>query len=520
MNATTAMLVLSLGLLLPTTAFAKGRSVVTTYPQTVNSNKAVVQLNPLEEVPEWMAVIIQTNNPIDVWDKNRQAAMTAWRVEVRTNHNAKAPPMPKPSDSQAFENPHWLPFHTNLTVDLGSGDGRREIMFSFRYKGQSIGDGWRGGGIVVQTQLPTIAITDPKQLETSRPVVQLNGYVSSNAKKIKFDLYDQNGVKTIDNQNGLVTDTYFDKSLWRTTTNYFQCYDVPLNPGTNTFVFRCEDVAGNQFGTNFVIVFSTVGDKTPPVIRPKFPAPGTVVEADAFIVHGMLDDPTANLTGQLLTGEKVQEIAFRVGRYGDYYSVQEVAVSTTTSNLLILTATDAAGNRSSTNIHYYAGEARITMDAFDPFHPVGPWITLTGKVSPANCSVWVDGVPAQVEPDGSWRVERVPDRRIPSGGWVFGLTAIPPGGLTNAISKLKQSLSAQASLGTNPIVLNASTPACGIFQLHLNETSGRSFVLETSTNLTDWSAILTNSTSNPYFNYTDTNINKYSCRFFRVVPLQ
>ena len=66
---------------------------------------------------------------------------------------------------------------------------------------------------------------------------------------------------------------------------------------------------------------------------------------------------------------------------------------------------------------------------------------------------------------------------------MFDLAAIPPGGSTTGISKLNQVLSAQASLSTNAMILNPSTPACGIFQLHLAETAGRRFILEASANL-------------------------------------
>lgn len=277
-------------------------------------------------------------------------------------------------------------------------------------------------------------------------------------------------------------------------------------------------MAGNRVDTNFVIVFTTVGATNPPVITSKYPEPGMVIGSDSFIAMGTLDDPTAHLTGQISANGHTQDIAFRVGRSGDYYSANELPISAG-ANQLTLTATDAAGNISSTNMVVYGGNARVTMDPFDPFHPVGPWITLTGKVSPANYSVWVDGVQAKVKPDGTWRVENVPDNRLPGGGWAFDLTAIPSGGLTNGTSKLNQEISAQASLSTNTMILNSSAPSCGVFQLHLAGTAGRSFILEASTNLVAWLPILTNSNPDATFDYTDTNANNIPCRFFRVVPL-
>ena len=54
----------------------------------------------------------------------------------------------------------------------------------------------------------------------------------------------------------------------------------------------------------------------------------------------------------------------------------------------------------------------------------------------------------------------------------------------------------------------------------MTETAGRTFVLETSTNLIEWLPFLTNASLNPVFDYTDTNAVNYHCRFFRVVPVQ
>ena len=77
----------------------------------------------------------------------------------------------------------------------------------------------------------------------------------------------------------------------------------------------------------------------------------------------------------------------------------------------------------------------------------------------------------------------------------------------------------QGSLKTNAVTLNANQPACGMFRLHLTETAGQNLVLLASTNLTDWLPILTNLNCKESFEYTDTNVGAYPCRFFRVVTV-
>ena len=73
---------------------APAASVRTEYPEMVRSNSVTVKLTPIGEVPESMAVMVQTNDPMDDWQKNQQAALEAWRIEVRTNHNARPPMTP------------------------------------------------------------------------------------------------------------------------------------------------------------------------------------------------------------------------------------------------------------------------------------------------------------------------------------------------------------------------------------------------------------------------------------------
>jgi hypothetical protein len=53
------------------------------------------------------------------------------------------------------------------------------------------------------------------------------------------------------------------------------------------------------------------------------------------------------------------------------------------------------------------------------------------------------------------------------------------------------------------------------FQFRLTGTSGESYILQGSTNMTSWVSLLTNTM--PLFDYTDTNANSFSNRFYRAV---
>jgi hypothetical protein len=110
----------------------------------------------------------------------------------------------------------------------------------------------------------------------------------------------------------------------------------------------------------------------------------------------------------------------------------------------------------------------------------------------------------------------------PSGSTAsFIATSIPKSSDPNkprVNSNPKELVSIQSALNTNAITLNGSQATCGNFNLHLTVTDGRSFVLLASTNLIDWTPILTNYNSGPTFDYVDTNVAGYGCRFFRIIP--
>jgi len=505
------------------------RNVWTHFPDVVNSNSVTVELIPDGEVPELMAVIVQTNDPMDAWEMNRRLAMERWRSELATNHNARPampPAPPPPSSNNYFDHAKWLPFKTNLLVDLGTGDGKRELLFSFRYQGQARGDGWGGAGITVQHQAPFIGITYPKPATITQPVICLKGFSSANlGPPVQYEVLNQNGITTTKGE-GLLNDRYYDMSQRTFTTNYFTCYYIQLSPGTNTISLRCEDDAGNQTFTNFIYVLDLGQDKTPPVISIDWPQPGMEIDAGPCTVRGKLDDNNERMVGQIIANGQTSTVNGEVewSQFIDgagYFWVERLPISIGT-NCLMLTATDAAGNSSSTNLTLIGVEGpTITMDPVVPAVELWqPYIDVTGKVSPANNDVWINGVKAVVKPDGTWLAKHVPVVSPNVGTACFDMTSVPPEGKTNGSAKQSQALSSQASLGTNAMVLNASYPACGVFRLHLSGTAGRSFVLQASTNLVAWMPILTNSSPDATFDFTDTNANNYPCRFFKVVPVQ
>src|SRR5207247_8371963 len=97
--------------------------------------------------------------------------------------------------------------------------------------------------ITRDTTAPSITVTNPITGTNSRPMIQLQGYSSEPLTDIHFDLTNAAGLVT--NQQGFVTQQYYDTNVFEFTTNWFQCYDIALTNGVNTITLRTTDLAGN-----------------------------------------------------------------------------------------------------------------------------------------------------------------------------------------------------------------------------------------------------------------------------------
>ena len=515
-------ILLLLLLFLATSSLAQ--RVWTTYPHTINSNSLSVDLAPTGEIPEYVAVIVLTNDPADQWQKDWQKALDQWRIDRKTNPHAK-PPDFSPYPFQDYNDlAKWVPFKTNIQVDLGPGDGNRKISFGYRYHGEARAETWSGSTVYVRTQKPFIGITAPTQTTVSQPMISLEGYCPEPLEAIHYDVFNSAGMMVQSNVQTYVNNQDYDTELARFTTNYFTCLYIPLASGTNTIVLRCTDDAGNNILTNFTYVLDLGLDKTPPVMSVDWPQPEMSITVGSFSARGKLDKATDTILGIISANGQTNTVHGEVEwshfiNGAGYFWVENLPVSIGT-NYLALIATDAAGHSSSTNLVLYGDEGPIiTMDPVTPAVDLWkPYLDITGKVSPANNPVWINGVQAVVNADGTWLAKHVPVVSPNIGTACFDMTTTPP--TANNPTKPGEMFFTQTSLGTNAITLNPSTPVSGIFQLLVSNPDKRNFVLLASTNLMDWVPILTNSNPEATFSYRDTNANHYKSRFFRVVPLQ
>ena len=410
-------------------ASAQNRNVWVEFPGTVNSNSVTLSFKPDGESPEFMAVIVQTNDPMAAWRKNQQAAMEKWRTEFATNHNARPAIPPPPDDNyNFFEHAKWIPFSTNLIVDLGPGDGKREILHSFRYKGQTQDGNWGGSSVVVRTRNLVVCITEPPATVISQPMIQLKGYSPVPLQGIYYDVLNQDGVVTKANQQGFVNDQHYDPELGEFTTNYFTCYDVELSPGTNTIAFRTKDDAGNSITTNFIYVFSTADVVSGPGVKQVWPEDGTSISGSDFTMDGISDDPTAHIVALVVKpdGEALQKDA-EIERNGRYW-VDNLPLSEGRTYITLI-AKNAAGYTTVTNLAVRKSHYQLAMDPVVPASRLWmPRLTITGTASLiyTNYVITVNGAKAVMDSSGRWKADNVP---VTAGGVAsFTMKAVPNSG--------------------------------------------------------------------------------------------
>jgi hypothetical protein len=204
----------------------------------------------------------------------------------------------------------------------------------------------------------------------------------------------------------------------------FQAFDVPLMNGANVLTFHATDMAGNVTTTNFSYTLDYSGKTNLPAIQVYWPQNGDQVSGTEFTLRGSLDDFTASLTAQIVNSSGgTNTVQGLVERNGLYW-VENVPLLAGT-NYVTLTAMDAAGNISTTNL-MISLSAGLTIDDFaselggDPRNVVP---VVTGTVALTNYTLWVNGVQATQDGQGNWEADSVPVG--PGGTAVVETRAIP-----------------------------------------------------------------------------------------------
>lgn len=152
---------------------------------------------------------------------------------------------------------------------------------------------------------------------------------------------------------------------------------------------------------------------------------------------GVVDDETATIS---LAGIRDRDRQGLVERNGTFW-FEDLPLREGVTKI-ILTARDAAGNSTTQTISVVKGGLRITMNAVEPEELIQGVATVSGTIQERGFVVFVNGVRATMNSNGTWLAREVP--ATPGGTGSFYATAVPEGQAEQCSRQLKKARSTNA----------------------------------------------------------------------------
>ncbi|HVM50575.1 MAG TPA: LamG-like jellyroll fold domain-containing protein, partial [Candidatus Acidoferrum sp.] len=299
----------------------------------------------------------------------------------------------------------WVPYTPSVSVPLGSLEGPHAVWIGLKGFASASVQTWEGFRLVRDTTPPVIVITSPLASTVTRPVLQLQGYSLEPLSSLSYDLANDAG--TVSNLEGYLERQCFDTNLLDFTTNWFECLDIPLTNGVNTITLYATDLAGNVSTSTHTYTLDYSGVTSGPVLTLYWPPNGALVSGSSFTLRGMLDDPTATVTAQITDAGGASTQAQGLVERNGLLWVENLPLSAG-ANTLTLTMTNVAGLWTSTSLTVTQSDVLLTIDDLSGVDLNQPSITVNGTIGAEGYTVWVNGVEANPNGDGSWSAIGVP----------------------------------------------------------------------------------------------------------------
>jgi hypothetical protein len=314
----------------------------------------------------------------------------------------------------------WIPFNASPTINLGSGDGPKTVNIYFNTLSNVVSS--CSFTLWLDTTPPAIVITapGPGTNTVNQPLLQLQGCAPEELSSVTYDIANATGTMT--NQPAVILSRYFDTNQWRFTTNTFQAFDIGLTVGANQITVHAKDLAGNMTTTNLTYTLDYTG-KSNPVLTLYWPTNGAQISGTNFVWRGSVDDPTVTLSAQITDASGDTNVVTGIVERNGNFWVENLPLASGI-NSLTLTATDAAGNVSQTNISVTQSLVNMAITSV-PAVSNQLSVTVLGTIDTAGYTVWVNGVKATQNgspPSINWEADNVPVNGL--GTTVFEALAI------------------------------------------------------------------------------------------------
>jgi hypothetical protein len=336
----------------------------------------------------------------------------------------------------------WQPYDGIVHMNLGTMDGVYQVELGLKGLAADSQQTWLGTEVTLTRTAPQIFITNPTTNVVATPYLQLQGYSLLPLAGVTFDV--SNATSFATNQSGSIIGHTVNTNTLTYTTDYFQCYDIPLTNGINTITLHCTDLAGNVAVSNFSVTldYSTA---TNPVINLYWPQDGMEISGDSFTLRGQADDTSSSVKASITDEDgNVTTTYGMVERDGTLW-VDDLPLGDG-ENDVALTVVNSAGYSSETDFTVVKSDMTLTLDYIhgDLWQPT---VSVSGSISDSSCAISVNGVQGTNNGDGSWSAGNVPVSS--SGEASFDVTASSP--MTMSINRLSRMA---ASSSGNPVNMN------------------------------------------------------------------
>jgi hypothetical protein len=298
-------------------------------------------------------------------------------------------------DNTNYSDANWTTYNSsNININLGSTEGWHQVYIGLRGFSSNASQTWESTRLKLDLTPPLLVITNPASDTVTQPVIQLQGYSPEVLASLSYDV--SNATELVTNQSGIILNQFFDTNTLEFTTNYFQCFDVQLTNCLNIVTIHVTDLAGNITTSNFNFTLDYSSATNPPIIQLSWPQAGTKISGNSFTWRGKVSDPTAQVVAQTVDSNGItNSVTGQIGRDGNFLA-RDIPLSDGTNNLS-LTVTDSAGNIGVTNIPVVKSSLVLTITS------AGLGQAVTGTISdPANYTIWVNGVKATNNLNGTW----------------------------------------------------------------------------------------------------------------------
>lgn len=366
-----------------------------------------------------------------------------------------------------LEHAEWQPYDGTIHMYLGPTDGVYQVWMGLKGRAADSQPTWVGTTVTLTRTAPQITVTSPATNVVAQPWLQVKGYSTRPLDRVSYDF------DGMTNLQGSIIARTLDANLFAYTTNYFQCYDIPLTNGLNTITLHATDPAGNTTTTNITVAldYSTA---TNPAIQLTWPRNGVDICGTSFTVRGWTEDSSSSVEAQISgTNGDTNVLIGMVERTGVLW-VKNLPLWEGT-NWVTLCVTNAAGLSSETNFFVVKSDMTLTLTNIkgDLWLPT---VEVSGLISDPNAPIWVNGVQGTNYGNGTWSAYHVP---ISSSGVAsFDMSTIPPGGsdpiASTNVDKPDELVMASAKWRSTIQAWNYADPNAGlhIMQASWNRQSG------------------------------------------------